>query len=374
MSGFLETDFASCVRRIEKFWHGCSWPVKTGYLSIVFCMAAAVIFITPLAAHAQSTDQNFPTAVAGPEIRGVIKARDIGDSRLTSYFYELTGEQGDVFINVVTKNFNGDIDFFSMDGLKPLTKIVIYASGGQDETGRIIYLRKPERMLLRIEGRTPGDDPATFTIKFAGSFTAMKTSNADKKETLDTLDSTKSDPEGVRLSSVGAVIASSTVKENTRKKPADSDRSQVWPKDPSSKATGAEPKTVEPKDTGSKIAVEVHTPPPEKTPDNLPQRPVPAEKVEKETGIEVETKSEPSNKTENDRTKAAKGKRSTPPEPKVDPLASAVLVVTMRDGTLFERPMKDVVRFFAEKGRLTIVSKGETIRYSLADVLNIAIR
>ena len=108
------------------------------------------------------------------EIIGTIKARDIGDPRLTSYFYTFNGAQGDIFINVVTKNFNGDIDVFTVEGLKSLTKIVVYADSPDSETGRLIYLRKPEKLLLRVEGRSPNDDPATFRIKFAGSFEAIK--------------------------------------------------------------------------------------------------------------------------------------------------------------------------------------------------------
>ena len=58
------------------------------------------------------------------------------------------GEQGDIFLNLVSKNFNGDIDVFMLDGLRPLTKMVIYSDLSENETGRVIYLRKPEKLLL----------------------------------------------------------------------------------------------------------------------------------------------------------------------------------------------------------------------------------
>jgi hypothetical protein len=67
-------------------------------------------------AEAQSTNQSYPTAVTSNEISGAIKARDLGDARLTSYFYVFNGNQGDVFINVVANNFNGNIDVFTADG------------------------------------------------------------------------------------------------------------------------------------------------------------------------------------------------------------------------------------------------------------------
>ena len=117
-----------------------------------------------VAVQAQSTSQNFPTPVTSNEISGTIRARDLGDARLTGYFYVFNGSQGDIFINVVTKNFNGDIDVFTADNLRPLTKIVVYADTADNETGRVIYLRQPEKLILRVEGRTPDDNPATFRI------------------------------------------------------------------------------------------------------------------------------------------------------------------------------------------------------------------
>ena len=128
--------------------------------------------VLPTLILAQSTTQDFPTPVTTNEIDGTINARDVGDARLTTYFYTFNGTQGDLFINVNSQNFNGDIDVFTADGLDPVTKIVMYADSSVNETGRVVYLRKPEKLILRVQGRTPGDDPATFRIKFAGSFLA----------------------------------------------------------------------------------------------------------------------------------------------------------------------------------------------------------
>src|SRR5205085_1291034 len=113
------------------------------------------------------------TPITSSELIGVIKARDIGDARLTTYFYAFDGAQGDIFINVVAKNLSGDIDIFTVDSMLPLTKMVFYPDIDTTETGRLIYLRKPERLLLRVQGRPPGDDPATFKIRFGGSFIAL---------------------------------------------------------------------------------------------------------------------------------------------------------------------------------------------------------
>lgn len=140
---------------------------------VVVLFAAASIF-------AQSTDQNFPTPVTTNEINGQIRARDVGDPRLTRYYYVFDGGQGDIFVNVVTKNFAGDIDVFTSETLRPMTKMVIYPdAAATNETGRLIYLRKGERLLLRVEGRSPNDDAAIFRIKFGGSFVAMAGGKAD---------------------------------------------------------------------------------------------------------------------------------------------------------------------------------------------------
>ncbi|HEX3102239.1 MAG TPA: hypothetical protein VHQ01_10620, partial [Pyrinomonadaceae bacterium] len=81
--------------------------MKTAKRSIVyvsgFCVAALCLAFS---VKAQSSDQNFPTPITSTELTGTIKARDIGDSRLTTYFFAFDGEQGDIFINVVTKNLS----------------------------------------------------------------------------------------------------------------------------------------------------------------------------------------------------------------------------------------------------------------------------
>src|SRR5215203_1352557 len=102
------------------------------------------VLLGAFTASGQSSDQLFPTPVRTSEIVGTIKARDIGDARLTTYYYTFEGEQGDLFINVQSRNFTGDIDVFVTAGLRPLTKMVMYADQPESETGRVIYLRKPE--------------------------------------------------------------------------------------------------------------------------------------------------------------------------------------------------------------------------------------
>ncbi|MDQ3799613.1 MAG: hypothetical protein M3384_09195, partial [Acidobacteriota bacterium] len=154
--------------------------------------------------NAQSTNQDFPTPVTSSEINGKIPARDIGDARLTNYFYVFNGTQGDVFINVTATNLNGDIDVFTAGSLRPLTKISLYAGDSTTETGRVIYLRKPERLILRIEGRTPNDNPATFRVKFAGSFVPLEATAETEAPKLPEIKPNENS--NVRVNSVGTII------------------------------------------------------------------------------------------------------------------------------------------------------------------------
>lgn len=131
---------------------------------------------------AQSSDQLFPTPVRNNEITGTIPPRRLGDNRLTRYFYAFGTSQGDLFVNVVTENFNGDIDIFIADSMTSVAKIMVFSDTSRNETGRLVYFRKPETLLLRIEGRTPNDEPAKFRIKFGGSFIASSASGVDAVE------------------------------------------------------------------------------------------------------------------------------------------------------------------------------------------------
>lgn len=170
----------------------------------VFFGSVAFLLISAFCIAAQSTDQNLPTPVTTNEIRGVIRARDVGDPRLTTYFFVLDGARGDVFINVVTANLDGDIDIYTLEGLRPRTKIPLFADNPQNETGRVIYLRRSEKLLLRIQGRTPNDDPATYQLKFAGSFRPIA---GAAKPPEDTLAAKVPDEEGaVRVNSVGTIL------------------------------------------------------------------------------------------------------------------------------------------------------------------------
>lgn len=343
----------------------------------IFCLSfCAVIF-----ANAQSSDQNFPTPITSNQLAGTINARAIGDSRLTTYYFTFSGEQGDIFINVVTNNFNGDIDVFAAEGLRPLTKIVVFADNSENETGRVIYLRKPEKILMRIQGRSPNDDPATFQIKFAGSFAASSETETDAPKLPEI---TRENESGVIVNSVGTIIG-------IKPKPTPEPKEIVVEKT-------VDEETVEEKSGEETIAEKVD----EKTePEKIetPQVIITDELEKKEVAESEETvvKSEDENKTEQAETpvenkevkpeitseetetaekeKPKKVKEKTKKEKELEALENIQLVVLLKDGGKIERPMSEILKFGVEKGILTIIHKNGSIsRYSILDVESVTIR
>lgn len=340
-------------------------------LTIAFAASAAV---------AQSTDQLFPTPIRSSEITSLIKARAIGDARLTSYYYTFEGEQGDVFINVQSKNFTGDIDVYVMPSQQPLTKIVVYGDQLEAETGRVIYLRKPERLMLRIQGRSPGDDDASLRIKFAGSFAASKLDDSSVPEVPKVSSISESN---VRVNSVGTILE--VIPKPTPTTAAVAERtSEEEPKlpEPAVEEKKDEPVSEVSKDTRSvEVVVTEGVTSEEKAKEAAPRRNTTSSrsrrarsaaspKVE-EPKTEVAVKdTRPARSTPRQRQVAAK----KPEEPKVDPMANIRLVVYFKDGSTMERPMTEVMRFSVERAIVTVISKNGTIaRYNMTEVSRVSI-
>ena len=301
-----------------------------------------VIVMCAIAAG-QSRDQNFPTSVTSSEISGAIKARDVGDSRLTSFYYAFDGTQGDIFVSVVTKNFSGDIDIFTRDALRPLTKVVIYPESGANETGRLIYLRKDENLLLRIQGRTPNDDAATFRIKFGGSFVALRAREGEEGPVLEA----ENDRSGSLVNSVGTIIESRTKSEPIKEIPLVVEKISEVKKEADNNSSGKVPDTVGIK-PGKKPEVVIGSAIKE-----------PLKKAEKAPEKQVEVGA-----------RNVSGKDKKP-----DALANIRLIILMKDGTRIERPMNQVSRFSVDNGVLTVVSKknGAIVKYSILDVERVTI-
>jgi hypothetical protein len=344
-------------------------------LCVLCVLCGANLFV-----KAQSTNQSFPTGVTTNEINGTIKARDIGDARLTSYFYTFNGNQGDIFINVVTKNLDGDIDVFTADNLRPLTKITVYSDNPDSETGRVIYLRQPQKLILRIEGRTPTDEPATFRIKFAGSFQPVA-AIADTEETKQPEVTSKEETD-VRVNSVGTII-------EVKPKPTPT------PKPTVAKVEREESKRDEKTETEAAKKDEPEENKEIKKPEVIITENIPEKKVEPEVKPEetVAEKKTPKKAPKSKQVKPSKPRTTAKTETKpgtkpgtttkkqaeiavVEPslLADIRLIVNFKDGRKIELPMSQVLKFGVDKGILTIIAKDGSIgRYSILDIAKITV-
>lgn len=350
-------------------------------------LLAALLIAMSMAAtqNAQSTNQNFPTPVTETEISGTIKARDVGDARLTSYYYQFDADQGDLFINIVTRNLTGDIDVFTTTGLKPVAKIVVYGDLAESETGRVLYFRKPEKLILRIQGRTPGDDAATFRIKFAGSFVASTQPEAGTEPALPSL--TAKSESGIKVNSVGTIVA--IIPKAT---PAPTAAASV----PSSAPDERDDDVTEKEEPGvtaeekPDTKVEANAADPEKkievvVTDNIPPKAEVSEPVVKKPTARGRRNTAPPVPTVF-RSKRPRAKQTpsegagttttTPPtEKQPDPLEKINLVIQFKDGKTIERPMSEVLRFSVDKGMLTVISKDGSIgRYSILLVEKVTIQ
>jgi len=376
----------------------------------VFWLFGTALFVMSfsLSTACQSTDQTYPTAVSENELSGKIKARDIGDSRLTTYYYTFNAKQGDLFVNVVTKNLNGSINLFAADGLRPLGQILVYADLSSSETGRVVYFRKPEKLILRVEGRTPNDDPAEFQIKFAGSFEAVAPTDVPEPPKV-TAASAENDT-GVRVNSVGTIVevvpkakpiprAATEAEKSAEKIETEStseNEAKTTESKPETEKAVAEKSATEDKAANEEKSVAENKPSEEKpkttvaktavrrTPRLGSSKKTAPSATNEETKIsDSATESEPKEKPK-ERTSSAAPRPSRKtrvvvtdniPPPKPDPMANISLVILFKDGTKVERPMNEVLRFSVDRGILTVISKdGTTAKYSILDVTNVTIQ
>lgn len=344
-----------------------------------YISALAAVFMAAAAIYGQSASQEFPTPISANELSGSIKARDVGDSRLTTYYYVLNGEQGDLFVNLVTRNFTGDIDIFTINGLRPMTKIVVYADYSESETGRAIYLRKPEKLLLRIQGRSPNDDEATFRLKFAGSFVAMRSEDVPAGPEVPRV--SQESVGGVRVNSVGTILPSPPKAAESEPSPTRSDTESALARLPEKDAPIEEKpsKPIEVENSAPKPAEKSVAAPtssrrssrnrPSARRPPLPDRPITEAPEKRADEKDVD---DAGFRTLTD--KRASRSAKEPAEPKADPLSSISLVIQFKDGNVMERKMSEVTRFSVDKGVLVVVLKtGGTTRYPIVDVAKVTI-
>lgn len=371
-----------------------------GRFIVATALLVSVLFLSQ-SLFAQSTDRQYPTPITTNEISGQILPRALGDSRVTSYYWVFDGTQGDIFINAVFENLNGEIEVFVTDGLRSVARIVSFADFGETETGRVFYLRKPERLLLRVQGRTPNDDPATFRIKFAGSYAAISDVEQFRAPELPTIS---------REDRVAAAEPETKEpEEDTTKEPADDREIEA------AKTTDPTPKeeTVrqEPGRPRLRVVVEDLTPQPvTKTPEREqekvdPEEPSPAvpdrrnarqrrgrdtSKTRTDTKAEIPDKEAPPTEEPAPVEEVRPEEETSPlddekpeeddhktPEDKTERPASALqgaLVVTFLDGSTLDIPMSDVQSFSVDGKVLRVTAKnGRTRRFQMTEIASITL-
>jgi hypothetical protein len=358
-----------------------------------------IISIVP-SIHAQSTTAEFPTPIFTKEIKGLIAPRDIGDARLTRHFYTLGGGPGDLEILVESKNINGDIDLFSASSLRPLTKLSIYDTGGSATLSKSVYLKSEERLILRIEARTSGDEEGTYTIQFNGAFIASKDPVPNNEEEAETTarteqtakgDTYKVNAAGARIHEPSPVIPAlsqvqvpnevvetttapvepTTKKENLQALKTDPPRPKR-PKPVKPKAQPSRPTTAKSVPTVPVEPTETPADRPTDTPTTSPttERAEIAKKIEPSQPVPPTASTTPKPATP----------KPTPPVSKAKKGAAIIvvpqtkLVIEKRDGTIEEHPMKDVRRIIMEKGYLLVVKhNGTSSGYSMFAIVRMAI-
>jgi hypothetical protein len=320
---------------------------------------------------AQSSDQNLPTPVLSNEINGRIVALDLGDPRLTRHYYAFEGNPGDLLITVESKNLNGDVDVFTAVTFRPLMKTTMYATSQSSEIVKGIYLRAHQILILRVEARTPSDEPGTYHIRFGGTFASFS-GGIPVAENSTTVESSPEKTDPNRLSSVGATIPRPVEEVAAEPKPSPEKPVEKPAEETESSKTTA---TEKPKTTGRRTTARN----PRRGTRPAPAKPAPPKKTES-TDTEAANK-EPKKDEKKPAVVDEKPTTTTPPtseKPKVQEVtpepAGAHLIIEEKDGTRIDRPMSTVRRVIVEGGTIVIVLKtGRIERIQMADVAKLAI-
>jgi hypothetical protein len=331
--------------------------VKPGSFLVFLLLTATLSF-------AQSVDVGSPTPVRSNTVNGKIAARDLGDSRLTDHYYSFTGTPGDLLITVQSANLNGDLDVFTAVTLRPLLKLTLYAESTAPVT-KGIYLRKREDLILRVEARSPNDDPGTYRLYFGGSFEPLP-GGPDIAET-ETAEPEKTETPAVagrktkRVSSVGARIEEPEPAPTAEVAAAPQPQPTPEPTPEAKPAETPKPVTVE-KSTAEPETARTNTPRRGRRP--APRRPPPPPKETPPAAAEEESK--PAARTEEPKPK--------PAEPEPEPEPGPRLIIETNDGTLINRSMSTVKRVNIENGQVVVTGKdGKISRILLINIVRMQI-
>jgi hypothetical protein len=316
-------------------------------------LGVAILFLTAAQTPAQSQDISYPTPVSTNEISSSISPRDIGDARLTRHFFMLAGTPGDLILTVTSNNLNGDVDLFTAGSLRPLGKISMYAGTTPTSASKTIFLKQHEQLILRVEARSPNDNPGTYGIRFEGTFEPVMTAATPPED--GNTDSTAANAERTdgsvrRVTSAGARI--------DEPEPVASASVETPP--PAETGGGAPAATTEPR---------AETPAPVKPSTTRTESPRTTARARRPGGrrrIRVQPQTRRSSEPSTNQTATA-----ATASPAVNPR----LIIETTDGMRTERFMSTVRSVTVQNGQIVIVSSDgrKTERVSLATVVKMTI-
>ena len=312
-----------------------------------------------LQARAQSSDQNLPSPVLSKEIAGRINALDLGDPRMTRHYYAFSASPGDLLITVEGHNLNGDVDVFTAITLRPLMKTTMIATSQSSEITKGIYLRTHQILILRVEARTPNDDPGSYHIRFGGSFEPFS-GGIPVAEKAASTESSEDKGDANRLSSVGATIPR-PVTETAEAKPSP----DKTPEESEANKPVEKPSPAPRRNTARNAR---------RNPRTAPARRTPAPKPATETAKEkpAETTGAPSPPAET--TTTTKPATEKPANQELPSVPGTRLIIQQKDGTTINRPMSTVRRVVIEGPTIVIVLKtGKIERIAMANVARMSI-
>lgn len=351
--------------------------------SLLACAPAfAFLLLIVGAASGQSGEQETPTAIRASDINATIAVRDLGDPRLTRHFYIFTATPGDLVIAVDSKNLNGDVDVFTASGLRPLVKISLYASEVAAKTTKSIYLRARQDLILRVEARSPNDEPGSYRIQFGGSFEPFSgeiasTDNASPDNETPTLSA--SSKKGRRVSAVGARIDEPPAP--IEEKAAHDQPSTETPGSPEKTEPIAANPEPAPTARGKKPA---RVRPPRASPRTSRGKPAPTAKVEGPARENAETNTNPTEAgtPKGEEKPAASDKRAEGEVAAADASSAAGaqsdagprLIIETRDGEKIERSMSTVRRVVVDNGQIIVILRtGKIERMPMTNVARMSI-
>ena len=331
-----------------------------------------LILLTATVSFAQSVDVGSPTPVRSNTVSGKIAVRDLGDSRMTDHYFAFTGTPGDLLITVQSTNLNGDLDVFTAVTLRPLLKLSLYAESTAPVT-KGIYLRKREDLILRIEARSPNDDPGTYRLYFGGSFEPLPggTDIAEAEAEPSPEKTAVAGQKGRRVSSVGARIeepAPPVTEVAAAPTPAPTPEPTPEAKPVESPKPRATEKSTEATETARTTTPARNTRGRRPAPRRQPAAP-------KEIPPVAAAEEEPKPATRAEEPKAKEEPKPKPAAPEPEPEVGPRLIIETNDGTLINRSMSTVKRVTIENGQVVVTGKdGKISRILLANVLRMQIQ